>query len=194
MIIRPATPSDSPAMADLHAASWRLAYRGAMSDEYLAGDIVAYMRELWGTRLSAAPANQHAFVAEEGDQLLGLACVYGNESAEWGSFLNNIHVAHAAQGQGVGAALLDAVASCCVDSYGERGLYLFVLQANVKAQRFYARYGARHVGNDVWHAPDGTASPLFRFAWHDTRQLQEATVKNRSDEPPLAATQFPNPS
>jgi GNAT superfamily N-acetyltransferase len=182
MIIRPATPSDSPAMADLHAASWRLAYRGAMSDEYLAGDIATYMRELWGARLSAPPANQHTFVAEEGDQLLGLACIYGNESAEWGNFLNNIHVAHAAQGRGVGAALLQAVATCCVDLYGERGLYLFVLQANEKAQRFYAHYGAENVGDDVWQAPDGTESPLFRFAWRGTRQLRAATANPRAHE------------
>jgi GNAT superfamily N-acetyltransferase len=108
MMIRPAAPSDSPAVADLHAASWRLAYRGAMSDEYLAGDIVAYMRELWASRLSAPATNQHTLVAEEGNQLIGLACAYGNESAVWGNYLNNIHVAKAAQGQGVGAALLCA--------------------------------------------------------------------------------------
>src|SRR5438105_9429475 len=37
--VRNATRDDFQAMARLHATSWRLAYRGALSDAYLSGDI-----------------------------------------------------------------------------------------------------------------------------------------------------------
>ena len=39
MHLRTANQSDIQAIASLHAASWRHAYRGALSDAYLAGDI-----------------------------------------------------------------------------------------------------------------------------------------------------------
>jgi len=39
--IRFARLEDAQAIAELHAESWRYAYRGALSDEYLSGDIIA---------------------------------------------------------------------------------------------------------------------------------------------------------
>lgn len=177
MSIRTALLSDCSAIAELHVSSWRSAYRGALSDEYLAGDIVQDRRQLWESRLAEPPEHQHVYVAEDGDGLIGFACLYGNAHAELGSFLNNIHVSQVAQGRGIGTALLHATAELCTRRYGEAGLYLSVIQSNTKAQAFYARYGARNVGTSVWHAPDGTDAPLFRFAWESPRALQQATAK-----------------
>ena len=176
MLIRTATQSDCSAIAELHASSWRLAYRGALSDEYLAGDVVSERRQLWESRLAEPAEHQHVFVAEHDNHLIGFACVYGNENGQWGSFLNNIHVAQAVQGRGVGASLLHATAELCMRLYGEAGLYLWVVQSNTKAQAFYTRYGAKNSETDVWHAPGGTVAPLFRFAWESPRVLQEVTA------------------
>ena len=44
MTIRLALSAECQAIADLHAASWRFAYRGALSEEYLASDIMADRR------------------------------------------------------------------------------------------------------------------------------------------------------
>lgn len=38
---RQATIKDVAVIAELHAASWRQSYRGVLSDEYLARDVVA---------------------------------------------------------------------------------------------------------------------------------------------------------
>ena len=175
MRIRPATRSDSTTIAELHTASWRYAYRDALSDEYLAGEVVDDMRKLWESRLTEPAERQHVLVAEQDDALTGFVCLYGNEDEAWGSYLNNLHVARAAQGRGLGALLLHASAALCARSYGG-GLYLWVLQSNTNAQGFYVRYGANNAGADVWHAPGGSVAPLFRFSWQSARALEEATA------------------
>lgn len=175
MLVRAATSADSNKVASLHATSWRHAYRGALSDEYLAGDVESDRRQLWEMRLAEPTEGQHVLLAEDGGQLLGFVCVYVGEDRECGSYLNNIHVVPAAQRRGIGRLLLHATATVCGESQ-PGGLYLWVLQANTKAQAFYARYGARNTGTDIWDAPGGTTAPLFRFSWESVVQLQAATA------------------
>jgi ribosomal protein S18 acetylase RimI-like enzyme len=175
MTIRVATSADSPRIAALHAASWRYAYRGALSDEYLAGDLESDRRQLWARRLAEPTENQRVLIAEDGCHLLGFACVYVGEDPQWGSYLNNIHVVQAAQGRGIGRLLLHVTAQACRSSH-PGGLYLWVLQSNTKAQAFYARHGAKNTGADLWEAPGGTTAPLFRFSWESVVFLREATA------------------
>jgi len=173
--VRAATESDAHAVGALHAASWRYAYRGALSDKYLSGDVELDRMQLWTSRLAEPPERQHLLLAEDLGRLLGFVCFYGSESAEWGSYLNNIHVAEAAQGLGLGRLLLYSTAELCSNEY-PGGLYLWVLQSNTSAQGFYARYGGRNTGTDVWEAPGGTVAPIFRYSWGDVGQLRAATA------------------
>lgn len=175
MLVRAATTADSNRVATLHAMSWRHAYRDVLSGEYLASDIESDRLQLWESRLAEPTERQHVLLAEDSGQLLGFACVYVGEDQEWGSYLNNIHVAPATQGKGIGRLLLHAIAKACSESH-PGGLYLWVLQSNSKAQGFYARYGARNTGTDIWEAPDGTTAPLFRFSWQSAAQLQAKTA------------------
>ena len=165
MTIRPARPSDCRAIAELHAASWRFAYRGALSDDYLAGDIVSDRNRLWNARLSEPPADQYVAVAERDGVLAGFACAYFGDDKAWGSLLDNLHVRQDTHRNGLGTALLQDIAAQCCARAGTAGLYLWVLQDNMRAQRFYAHHGARNVGADIWDAPGGTRVPRFRFAW-----------------------------
>jgi ribosomal protein S18 acetylase RimI-like enzyme len=184
MQIRPAKQSDCPAIVQIHVASWRSAYRGALTDAYLEGDIATHLQRQWQNRLSDTPVlesggEQIILVAEDNGELLGFACAYLNEDPQWGSFLNNIHVKQATHRRGVGTALLRAVATRCTASISgvnaaagaKQHLYLFVIQANLAAQRFYTRHGAQNVGVDMWDAPDGGRVPLYRFAWADAKHL-----------------------
>jgi len=173
--VRAATESDGHAVGALHAASWRYAYRGALSDEYLSGDVELDRMQLWKNRLAEPSDRQHLLLAEDVGRLLGFVCFYGSESEEWGSYLNNIHVAQAGQGLGIGRLLLHSAAELCANTY-PGGIYLWVLQSNTSAQGFYARYGGRNTGADVWEAPGGTSAPIFRFSWGNIGQLREATA------------------
>ena len=169
--LRTATQEDTDAIAQLHADSWRHAYRGALSDAFLAGDIVADRRDLWTQRLSAPSSDQHVVLAESGDRVVGFACVYANADGTWGALLDNIHVASDMQRRGIGEQLMRAAAGWIAASTPRGGMFLWVLQSNATAQTFYSRLGAENVGADVWAPPGGGAVPRFRFAWRDVELL-----------------------
>jgi GNAT superfamily N-acetyltransferase len=165
MRLREATRADAASVAALHAESWRVHYRGAYRDAYLDGDVAEDRRRVWEERLSAPPANQFVVLAEEDGALIGFACVYGAHDATWGSLLDNIHVRPGHQGRGVGAALLAEVAAWCRAHHGDCGLFLWVLEQNRRAQRFYERLGARDEGGEFSEPPGGGRIHGRRYAW-----------------------------
>jgi ribosomal protein S18 acetylase RimI-like enzyme len=115
--VRSAIESDGHEVGALHAASWKHAYRGALSDEYLAGDVERDRMQLWKSRLAEPSEHQHLLLAEDAGRLLGFVCFYGDENEEWGSYLNNIHVAQSAQRMGIGRLLLHSTAELCDNAY-----------------------------------------------------------------------------
>jgi len=170
--LRAATPADAAAIADLHAASWRATYRGALRDAYLDGDVVAERRAVWEERLGAPPANQFVLVAEQdvpaaGDAgaVVGFGCAFGAKDERFGTELDNLHVRADRQSGGIGAVLLAGIARWCVATHPDTGLYLLVLTQNHRARRFYERLGADDVGEGVWLPPDGSRVPVQRCVW-----------------------------
>ena len=58
LTLRAMTAADATIVARLHAASWRTAYRGILSEEYLAGDVeLAESGPPPGTSVVRAPAS-----------------------------------------------------------------------------------------------------------------------------------------
>lgn len=51
-VVRQARESDAPAIAEVHVASWRGAYRGLLPDEYLAGLRVERRTHMWSQILA----------------------------------------------------------------------------------------------------------------------------------------------
>ena len=171
MHLRTANQSDIQAIASLHAASWRHAYRGALSDAYLAGDIEADRTAAWTQRLRAPVTGQFVTVAEENEQITGFACAFSGSDPLYGTLLDNIHVSLSKQRQGIGSRLLQQVANWCAAKTPDQGLYLWVIQSNVTAQHFYEALGAKNVGEDVWVPPGGGAVPRFRYVWEQFHAL-----------------------
>jgi GNAT superfamily N-acetyltransferase len=168
---REATVADAPAVAALHAESWRANYRGAYRDAYLDGDVFADRLRVWQERLATPAPNQLVVVAEEGAALLGFACAYGGHDATWGSLLDNLHVQPGRQGRGVGARLVAEVAAWCRERHPDCGLHLLVLEQNVRAQRFYERLGARDRGGTISEPPGGGRIHGRRFVWETVPSL-----------------------
>lgn len=162
-MLRPATMLDLEAIAMLHAANYRLAYRGALRDEFLAGDLEAERRRHWQDRLQRPPAQQIVEVLEQDGHLVGFSCTELDESPVWGSKLANLHVDAACQGRGLGARLLRSIAARCAARDG--GLYWWVVESNAAARRFYGRLGAVEQDRGTWEAPDGGRVPWIRYAW-----------------------------
>jgi GNAT superfamily N-acetyltransferase len=172
MNFRTALADDAVAIAELHAASWRTAYRGMLSDAYLDGDIAMERQALWVGRLCDPVVNQHVLLAEDDDgQLLGFACAYGQHEARWGTLLENLHVRPGMKRTGVGRALLQATARWSHATYPGAALHLWVLQPNADAQAFYQALGGEAVEAAHWDTPDGRRIPQWRYAWVCLRAL-----------------------
>ena len=181
MKIRPALPRDANAIAATHAESWRLAYRGALTAEYLEQHAHADREALWFERFRSPRDGQYVAVAEFEGQLVGFACVFSHEHREWGSLLDNIHVALEFQGRGIGTALLRNAARWCSMQSPETSLYLWVLQSNLSAQHFYCSLGAANVGADVWVPPGGGSVPRYRFAWPSAAAVGATSANSKFD-------------
>jgi ribosomal protein S18 acetylase RimI-like enzyme len=171
MRFREASQTDADAIALLHAASWRTAYRGALSDTYLRGPIEAERIEVWRGRFEKSAQNQFVVVAESDHEMIGFVCAYGGHDEKWGTFLDNLHVAPEHKRGGVGAQLMGKLASWSIKAHPGQGIYLWVLESNLAAQRFYKRMGGENAGTDVWTPPDGSALPKIRIAWRDVPAL-----------------------
>jgi ribosomal protein S18 acetylase RimI-like enzyme len=171
MQIRLARESDAESIARLHAASWRTAYRGSLSDAYLDGPIETERIELWRGRFAQPAENQFVVVAESNGRIVGFGCAYGGQDPQWGTFLDNLHVDPEHKRQGIGAQLMGRVASWSAAAYPGQGIYLWVLESNHAARRFYERLGAETAGSDIWNPPDGTALPKLRMVWRSVDAL-----------------------
>ena len=146
-----------------------------MRDEYLDGEVDAERRELWRERLAAPAANQHVVVAVDDDMVVGFGCAYGADDERFGTQLDNLHVRRDRQSEGIGRRLIGAVAAWCAAEHPEVGLYLWVVDRNVGARRFYASLGAADGGGDVWQAPDGSAIATRRCVWTPAKVVALAT-------------------
>ena len=179
---RSAGADDAGRVAALHADSWRRHYRGAYSDSYLDGDIDTERRAVWSARM-AAPAGAETVLAEHDGRLVGFIHVIFDEDPRWGSLVDNLHVAHDQQRTGVGRRLLARAARAVQDRATGPAMYLWVLEQNLAAQRFYRASGATAVETAIVGPPGGDPSRLagsprkLRMAWPDVAPLTRPVVR-----------------
>lgn len=182
MEIRNANRNDSVQIGLLHAESWRTAYSNVLSEEYLSEDIVTDRVAFWSNRLEMPAAGLRVIVAEQNHQLLGFACFVLDNDPEWGTLLDNLHVPPALKRIGIGTLLMAEVGRICLEQANHHGLYLWVLEPNANAQKFYKTLGASHAGSDVWHPPGGGQVPKFRFAWQNLHKFNfQGPISQKQD-------------
>lgn len=160
---RPAVPPDAEAIALLHTRSWRENYRGAFTDAYLDGDLLGERRRVWHETLDRPPENQLVQVATDGADLVGFVCAYGAHDPEWGSFVDNIHVAQGAKGNGIGTSLMRYTGAWLGARYPDLGVYLWVLESNAAGRRFYERLGAENSRVSTMETHGGA---IVRTCWY----------------------------
>lgn len=171
--LRPMTTADADAVAALHATSWRSAYRGMLPDDFLDHDVDADRQGVWRQRLQADPQPGHfGIVAEDGaGRMVGFAFVMPDDDPEWGTLIDNLHVHPDLKGGGLGRQLMQAVARRLGAAHTQP-VYLWVLDANEPAKRFYARLGAEFAEQKTETLPfGGVALPKWRCVWHDPAML-----------------------
>jgi GNAT superfamily N-acetyltransferase len=160
-----ADENDADAIAALHAASWRSAYRGILPDVFLDGDVVANRQHVWRQRLRAPLPNQVVVKALRDGTLCGFACTYLDADPQWGALLDNLHVSPSGTGLGVGAQLLaDARARAHASRRGSP-LHLWVFEANTRARRFYDRHGGHVTEHAIVEVLPGISVPELRYVF-----------------------------
>ena len=169
---RPAEARDVEAIAALHADSWRRNYRGAYLASYLDGDVVSDRLRVWRERITRPEASFRTIVAERDGALAGFAHANLDDDPRWGALLDNLHVAHALKGQGIGTRLLAASARAVLDATPGAGLYLWVLDVNAAARVFYAARGGVEAGREMRGPfPGGGTALGHRIVWRDPSTL-----------------------
>jgi GNAT superfamily N-acetyltransferase len=136
LIVRPATAVDARAIAEVHVASWRAAYRGIVDGHLLDRLDVEQRAERWRAWIGTATI----FVAEEHGRLTGFVFTT-RDSNEIGA----LYVAPDRFREGIGSRLLQA-AHDAIAAAGYTTATLWVFAANTGARAFYAAHG---------YAPDG---------------------------------------
>lgn len=136
-VVRPADPSDAPALAALHLDVWEDAYTGLMPQRILderRGRPLEEHVARWERNL----ANQIArtWVAEDAGGLVGFASSGPGRDADLDGVLElmALYVRARVYGAGVGHSLFRA-------AIGDAPAYLWVLEGNERAIGFYERQG-----------------------------------------------------
>lgn len=164
--IRAASLSDVDAIASLHLASWRAAYRGIVPDEFLAAITLESRVIRWRKALSSpeAPPTE-TILAVDGDTIQGV-CSFGPrrrpESTDIGE-VYALHVEPTSRRRGIGRRLLDdSLRRLAIRGFS--GAVLWVLRDNAEARRFYEAQGWSVTGEEMVEERDGHAIPETRYA------------------------------
>lgn len=169
--VRSATYSDYDAIAALHATSWKSTYRGILSDHFLDTEVQNELINMWHNRLRSPAANQVITLVVQNDKIIGFACLYLNDSANFGSLLDNLHVSTNHQKLGVGKLLMRKCATSILDTGNSKKMYLWVFNANQSAKQVYEIWGGINIETVTKKNVDGTEANVCRYIWEDVTFL-----------------------
>lgn len=168
--LREPTPQDAPAWAMFLVEEQRRTYAGQLPPEFAVRGLVQAnvvgLARAFGDPLHRAAVRQ---IAWHGDRVVGVASTIDAPAAwevELGLVpspadreLDRLYVHADMHGTGLGAALFDAVADA-------RALYLWLIDGNDRAARFYERRGFVHIDEQVEAGPTWGSIPMHRMLRH----------------------------
>lgn len=162
--IREAVIDDAPAIAEVHIASWRWAYRGQLPDETLDALEVAERETRW--REAIPDPSTIVLVAVVNGAIVGFVSTgpADDDDASPGTAeLYAIYLEERAAGHGVGRALLErAVDGMRTAGFSQASLW--VLDSNERGRRFYERAGWAWDGKRSSHQVQCSNMPVVRYA------------------------------
>jgi GNAT superfamily N-acetyltransferase len=142
--LRPATPDDAPAVADLWHAGWHDGHAGHVPEGLTAARTLVAFHERTPGRVDDTT------VCEVDGVVAGFVMVVGEE-------IEQVFVAAGHRGSGVAAVLL-AEAERQVAAAGHAAAWLAVVEGNARARRFYERQGWSDGGRLPYEVTAGGAS------------------------------------
>ncbi|MCP3988356.1 MAG: GNAT family N-acetyltransferase [Actinomycetia bacterium] len=159
LTIRDATDTDRISIAELHSASWMSAYASILPAHFLEGVEERHRRQ-WAT----LPSSGFVLIGEQAGETVGFGAVLEPDPGSGELLLDNLHVAPKTRSSGVGSRLLTAVFERARSTTSNR-LYLWVLEDNVGARRFYRRHGGIETVTRVEDLDPRTEAEERRVEW-----------------------------
>ena len=167
--IRQGLAADAPVIASLHAASWRIAYRGLLLDKYLDTDLAGDRARYWSEKMAHLKGKEFVLVAEIDNDVVGFIAIMDVLDAGYKALVDNLHVVPHLKGYGIGGKLMRAAAKKLLAD-GRNNFYLWVLEGNHPAEKFYTAISGRPAdrkqsdfgGKEVW---------ATRYVWDDFNEL-----------------------
>ena len=141
MKIYVATSEDCPAVAEAHVESWQHAYRGILSEQYLASLSVAEREAMWRRMVELQPS--HLLVARNNSEVLGFVAFgasHDTDAPKDRAEIYAIYVKPAFWSVGAGR-MLWLEAKQRIVAAGYQSISLWVIAANRRAIEFYERAG-----------------------------------------------------
>ncbi len=147
-MIRQAIRADADAIARVHVDSWRETYRGLIGEAIIESRTIDRRTAQWTDSLAAA--DRVTFVACIQEVICGFASalVRAPSQGEARAYLETLYVMRAAQGAGIGKALLMSTAQE-LSRRGCNALLLHVLRDNRAARSFYEHLGGRYIKDRI---------------------------------------------
>ena len=163
--IRDATPSDSRAIAEVHVASWRWAYRDDLPVEFLDGQSVEAREREWDEWLAPDQPGAGTMVAETDDGVVGF-CSFApsrdDDAPAHTAEVLTIYLLRDAAGRGIGRELFASAVGRLAELGYERAT-LWVMASNDRSRRFYEAAGWSWDGTTSEHRFDCANVPIVRY-------------------------------
>ena len=186
MRIRAAVGDDAPAMGRVMVAAWLSGHHGQIPEELWRKRVEEWTPEVSGAAWARVLREQEAgeagrvvvLVAEdEGAEPVGLVMGEQDEQDLSGSTarIPALYVREDRRGQGVGRALLGAVATELA-ALGFMALHISVLSLNRPARAFYEAMGGLEIGQRTFDE-EGVPLPETVYAWPQITTLTESPTQ-----------------
>ena len=174
MRVRPARAEDSGPIAEVMVASWRSTYAGLLDQAFLNSMEVADQAQRWLAILTGQSHSTAVFVAlDPAGAVVGFAS--GGREREldptYRGELHSVYLLDDHQGQGLGAALVAAVATWLAD-HRMNSMLVWVLRDNLRARAFYEHLGGRYL-RPVRRRLRELEVDEVSYGWLDTAPLRE---------------------
>lgn len=154
MHLRPAQPEDALAVARVHVRSWQVAYRDLLPGDYL-NQLRPEDRAAIYDFTHTEPQKPHTILAEENGIIAGFVTTMPSRDPALPNYgeLAALYVDPDHWNRGIGAALIAAARTHIVEC-GFSNTYLWLLDGNTRAARFYLIDGwapsGEHRTDTVW--------------------------------------------
>jgi ribosomal protein S18 acetylase RimI-like enzyme len=173
LVVRAAAAADMPSIADIHASSWRVAYRGLFPDAFLDGPLIENRLAHWSGIPDRMTPSDRLLLAEQDGAPAGFIAGWSSErlgcESGFDLFIDNLHIRPHLRGRGIGLRLMrELTAERSRPRSGKTRAYLWLVDGNLPAYRFYARLGGRDADHREKRFGEAMVGEL-RIVWDDYR-------------------------